>query len=137
MTRRGFRTHRRRTARHSQDELVVTGRKRLVRSRSVAFFADLNQVPEVIRRIDDEVVPHFSAIPGFVGFAALQSEGSRPEIVAMSFWNEQGVELSEPIAARFRDEVERVTGAAPAAKEFTVVKLVMRSTPDVEVGHII
>ncbi len=92
----------------------------------MAFFADRNQVPEVVRQIADEVVPRFSAIRGFVGFVALQSEGIRPEILAMSFWQEQGLEHSEAIAAQFRNEIEMVTGTSPTAKQFTVLKFVMR-----------
>jgi hypothetical protein len=79
----------------------------------------------VKRRINDEVLPRFSEVPEFLGFVALQSEGSRPEIVAMSFWND-GLERSEAISEEFRDEIERVTGAALARKEFDIVKMMMR-----------
>ena len=34
--------------------------------------------------------------PHFLGFVALQSEGSRPKVVAMSFWDD-GLEGSEAI----------------------------------------
>jgi len=60
----------------------------------VIFFAEEVQIPEVKRRINDEVLPRFSEVPEFLGFVALQSEGSRPEIIAMSFWND-GLEGSE------------------------------------------
>ena len=84
-------------------------------------------MPDVKRRINDEVLPRFSEVPEFLGFVALQSEGSRPEVIAMSFWND-GLEGSERISEEFRDEIERVTGAALARKEFAILKMVMRGS---------
>ena len=94
-------------------------------TRLVSFFAEPDQIPEIDRRINEEVLPRFLAVPQFLGFIVLQSDGSRPEIVAMSLWNE-GLEGSEAISEKFRDEVERVTGAAPARKEFNVLKMIVR-----------
>jgi hypothetical protein len=96
-----------------------------VKARSVIFFAEADQIADVKRRINEEVLPRFSDIPEFLGFVALQSEGSRPEVVAMSFWKE-GLERSEAISEEFRDVIERVTGAALARKEFDIVKIMMR-----------
>jgi hypothetical protein len=93
----------------------------------VVFVAGDEKIRDVKRRIDDEVLPRFSKIPHFLGFVALQSEGSRPEVVALSFWDD-GLEGSEAISEEFRDEIERVTGAALARKEFTIVRMLMRGT---------
>jgi hypothetical protein len=98
-----------------------------VKARSVVFFARDEQIPDVKRRIDDELLPRFSMVPHFLGFVALQSEGSRPEVVALSFWDD-GLEGSEAISEEFRDEIERLTGAAMARKEFTIVRMLMRGT---------
>jgi len=98
-----------------------------VKARSVVFFAGDEQIPDVKRRIDDEVLPRFSEVPHFLGFVALQSEGSRPKVVAVSFWDD-GLEGSEAISEEFRDEIERVTGAALARKEFTIVRMLMRGS---------
>jgi len=95
-----------------------------VKARSVVFLAEADQIPDVERRIDNEVLPRFSAVPEFMGFVALQSEGSRPEIVAMSFWDD-GLEESEAISESFRDEIERVTGSALARKEYNIIKMTM------------
>jgi hypothetical protein len=94
-------------------------------TRLVSFFVDRDEVPKVKRRIEEEVLPQFLAIPQFLGFVALQSEGSRQEIVAMSFW-EDGLESSEAISEAFRDEIERVTGTTPARKQYNVAKLMVR-----------
>jgi len=90
----------------------------------VSFFAQSDQIPELKRRVTEEVLPRFSAIPAFLGFVIMQSDGQRSEIVAMSFWDE-GLEVSEAISEEFRDEIERVTGTAPAQKEFTILTLTM------------
>ena len=47
------------------DELRV---ERAVSVRSVGFFAEPGQVAEVERRINDDVLPRFSALPEFLGF---------------------------------------------------------------------
>ncbi len=90
----------------------------------MTFFAQADQVPEVQRRVAEEVLPRFSEIPEFLGFVIMQSDGRRSEIVAMSFWDE-GLEGSEAISEEFRDEIERATGAAPTQKEFTVLTMAM------------
>ena len=94
-------------------------------ARLVSLFAEPDKIPDVKRRIDQEVLPRFLAIPHFLGFVALQSGGSRPELVALSLWDD-GLEGSEAISEEFRDEIERVTGSAPARKEFHIVKMMVR-----------
>jgi hypothetical protein len=106
---------------------------RMVTTRCVSFFAEPGQVSEVERRINNDVLPRFSSVQGFLGFLALLSNGSRREIIAMSFWD-GGLEGSEEISEIFRDEIERVTGAAPARKEFRVITMVMRSEGTETVG---
>jgi hypothetical protein len=98
-----------------------------VKARSVIFFVLPDQMADVERRIHDEVLPRFAQCPEFLGFVALQSDGSRPEVTAMSFWND-GLEGSEAISEEFRDEIEGVTGSALARREFTIVKLMIRDS---------
>ena len=92
----------------------------------MVFDAGDEQKSDVKRRIDDEVLPRFSEVPQFLGFVALQSEGSR-QVVAISFWDD-GLEGSKAFSEEFRDEIERVTGAALARREFTIVRMLMRGT---------
>jgi len=99
-----------------------------MRTRSVKFFAEPGQIPDVERRIKDDVLPRFLEIPEFLGFVAHRSDGSRPEVVALSFWDD-GLEGSEAVSEEFRDEIERVTGATLSRGEFDVVKSTKRS-PD-------
>jgi len=99
-----------------------------MRSRSVSFFVDEPLVPEVVRRIQEDVLPRFSEFPHFLGLVALQSEvGPRPEIVAMSFWDD-GLEDSEAISDSFRSEIETVTGTAPARRAFDILRVMVRDT---------
>jgi hypothetical protein len=90
----------------------------------VSFYSDPGQMYEVARRIDNDVVPRLSGVEGFLGFVALRTDGTRAEIVTMSFWD-GGLETSEAISVEFRDEVELVTGCSPARKEFQVFRMVM------------
>lgn len=98
-----------------------------MKARSVIFFVLPDQMPDVERRIHEEVLPRFAQFPEFLGFVALQSDGSRPEVTAMSFWSDE-LEGSEAISEEFRDDIERVTGAALARREFTIVKLMIRDS---------
>jgi len=94
----------------------------------MSFFIDQDQIPLVIREVQEGVLPRFSELPHFLGFVALQSEvGPRPEIVAMSFW-EDGLEDSEAVAEEFRDEIVRVTGKTPARKAFDILRVMVRNT---------
>jgi len=99
-----------------------------MKSRCVSFFVEEPLIPEVVRRIQEDVLPRFSQLPHFLGFVALQSELSpRPEIVAMSFWDD-GLEDSEAISDSFRSEIQNVTGTAPARRAFDVLRVMVRDT---------
>jgi hypothetical protein len=91
----------------------------------VSFFASADQLRAVRDRVDEHVLPRFSALPGFMGGVILQSEEERAEVLALSFWSE-GLEASEPVSETLRDEIELLTGATPARKEYVVVS----STPN-------
>jgi hypothetical protein len=99
-----------------------------MKSRCVSFFVEADMVPEVVRRIEEGVLPRFSHLPHFLGFVALKSEvGRRPEIVAMSFWDD-GLDDSEMISENFRNEVEAVTGTTPARRAFDILRVMVRDT---------
>jgi hypothetical protein len=95
-----------------------------MKARSVTFFVTTALMPAVLRRIDEEFLPRFAAVAAFRGLVVLRSEGPRPEVVALSFWDEQ-LESSERISEEFRDEIERMTGATPARKEYHVSLMAM------------
>lgn len=99
-----------------------------MKSRQVSFFVEPHLLPGVMSAVDEEVLPRFSQIPHFLGFVALQSElGPRPEIVAMSFWDD-GLADSEAASEEFRDEIQRVTGTTSARKAFNILRVMVRDT---------
>ena len=92
------------------------------------FFVEPEMVSDILTRIEKEVLPRFSRLPHFLGFVALKSEtNTRPEIVALSFWDD-GLEGSEEASEAFRDQVEEMTGAAPGRKTFEIIRAMVRDT---------
>jgi hypothetical protein len=99
-----------------------------MKSRQVSFFVEEDLVPSVMRTIEGEVLPRFSQMQHFLGFVALRSEqGPRPEIVALSFWDD-GLKDSEAVSESFRAELQRVTGTASARKAFDILRVMIRDT---------
>jgi len=96
-----------------------------VKSRVVSFFTDAALIPDIVRSLDDEVLPRFQALPHFVGFVALRSEtGPRPEVVGISLW-ETGLEGSEAVSEEFRSEVHRVTGTKPSRRGYDTLRVMV------------
>jgi hypothetical protein len=99
-----------------------------MKSRCVSFFVEDELVADVVRRVERDVLPRFSQLPHFLGFVALRSEsGPRPEVVTMSFWDD-GLEASEAMSEDFRNEIEAVTGSAPARRAFDILRVMVRDT---------
>ena len=85
-----------------------------MKGRTVNFFIEPEALPEVLRAIDEDVLPRFRALPHFVGVVVLQSQrGTRVEVAGISLWDGD-LEDSEEIAAEFRREVHRVAGTGAA-----------------------
>jgi hypothetical protein len=87
--------------------------------RMVSFFADANALDDIQQRIQETAFARFAGVSGFRGVLAIHSEGPRPEIIAMSFWDDD-LEASEQISEEFREEIEGVTGRAPSRKTYVV-----------------
>ena len=100
-----------------------------MKGRTVTFYIEPGQLPEVLRVIDEDVLPRYRALPHFVGVVVLQSErGSRVEVAGISLWDGD-LEDSEEIAAEFRREVQRVAGTGAAREVYEVVRLELRDRP--------
>src|ERR1700681_1974984 len=100
-----------------------------MKGRTVNFFIEPEALPEVLRAIDEDVLPRYRAFPHFVGVVVLQStRGSRVEVAGISLW-EGDLEDSEEIAAEFRREVHRVAGTGAARTVYEVVRLELRDGP--------
>ena len=97
-----------------------------MKGRTVNFFIEPDAVPDVLRAIDEDVLPRYRAFPHFVGIIVLQSErGSRLEVSGISLWDGD-LEDSEEIAADFRREVQRVAGTGAARTSYEVIRLELR-----------
>jgi hypothetical protein len=100
-----------------------------MKGRTVNFFIEPEALPEVLRAIDEDVLPRYRAFPHFVGVIVLQSErGTRVEVAGISLWDGD-LEDSEEIAAEFRREVHRVAGTGAARTSYDVVRLELRDAP--------
>ena len=100
-----------------------------MKGRTVNFYIEPEALPEVLRVIDEDVLPRYRALPHFVGVVVLQSErGSRVEVAGISLWDGD-LEDSEEIAAEFRREVQRVAGTGAAREVYEVVRLELRDEP--------
>ena len=100
-----------------------------MKGRTVNFFIEPEALPEVLRAIDEDVLPRFRALPHFVGVVVLQSErGTRIEVAGISLWDGD-LEESEEIASEFRREVQRVAGTGAARTAYEVIRLELRDVP--------
>ena len=97
-----------------------------MKSRTVNFFVEPEALPEMLRSIDQTVLPRFRELPHFMGLLVLQSQrGIRVEIAGISLWD-GALEDSEEIAAEFRREVHRVAGTGAARTEYEVIRFELR-----------
>jgi heme-degrading monooxygenase HmoA len=85
----------------------------------VSFFAHTKELTEIQRRVREDALPRFAQVPGFRGLAVVHSDGDRSEILVMSLWEEE-LEDSENISEAIREEIERISGTAPARKVYDV-----------------
>src|SRR5580704_18807558 len=97
-----------------------------MKGRTVNFFIEPDALPEVLRAIDEDVLPRYREFSYFVGVVVLQStRGSRIEVAGISLWDGE-LEDSEESAAEFRREVQRVAGTGAARTEYEVIRLELR-----------
>lgn len=97
-----------------------------MKGRTVNFFIEPEALPEVLRAIDEDVLPKYRALPHFVGVVVLQSQrGTRIEVAGISLWD-GALEDSEEVAAEFRNEVHRIAGTGAARTEYEVIRLELR-----------
>jgi hypothetical protein len=97
-----------------------------MKGRTINFFIEPDALPEVMRVIDEDVLPRYRALPHFVGVVVLQSvRGPRIEVAGISLWDGD-LEDSEEIAAELRREVQRVAGTGAARTEYEVIRLELR-----------
>src|SRR5580658_5277266 len=100
-----------------------------MKGRTVNFFIEPDAVPDVLRAIDEDVLPQYRDFPHFVGIIVLRSErGSRLEVSGISLWDGD-LDGSEEIAAELRREIDRVGGTGASRTSYDVIRLELRDDP--------
>jgi hypothetical protein len=94
-----------------------------MKARTVSFFIDSQLLPEVLRAVDEEILPRYRSLPHFVGLVVLESnvEG-RPEVIGLSVWDEE-LEDSEAVIDEFVQRLYDLTGISATRKVYRVVRL--------------
>jgi hypothetical protein len=99
---------------------------KLMKSRQVSFFVDVDKLPAIMEIVRTEVLPSFYEMSHFLGLTVLKADrGDRSEIIAMSYWDD-GLEDSDQVSQRFIDEINRVTGQNPSRRSFDILHAVVR-----------
>lgn len=78
---------------------------------------------EVLRVLDEEVLPRYRSIPQFVGLVILASStGARREVVGLSLW-EGDVARSDAIIDELLERLYEIQGTSATSKVYDVVRL--------------
>lgn len=100
-----------------------------MKARTVSFYIDSTLLPEVLRTLDEELLPRYLATPHFLGLAVLESETeSRPEVVGMSVWDDD-LHDCEAVIEEFLQRLYEVTGTSATRKQYDVLRLVSNTPP--------
>lgn len=94
-----------------------------MKARTLTFYIEPNRLGEVLRVVDDLVVPIYRELPGFIGLVVLESEGVRTQLVGLSIWDGD-LDASEEAIAGFREKIAIVSGTSAATEAFDVLRLV-------------
>lgn len=94
-----------------------------MQARSLHFYIEPDHFAEVVRVLDERIVPEYRQLPGFVSLVVLQADHVRKEVVVLSIWDEDP-DASEDVIARFRRTITDVSGASIATETFDVLWLV-------------
>ena len=93
-----------------------------MKARSLTFYIEPDHLEEVVRVLDEQIVPEYRELPNFVGLVVLQADHVRREVVCLSIWD-RDMEASEEGIARFRRRITSVSGASAAMETFDVLRL--------------
>ena len=117
------------TVRRSLGEGWPVDRSTTMKGRTVNFFIEPEALPDVLRAIDEDVLPRYPGVPALrrCGGPAV-TRGTRIEVAGISLWDGE-LEDSEEIAAEFRREVHRVAGTGAARTAYEVIRLELRDRP--------
>jgi hypothetical protein len=96
----------------------------VMKARTVSFYIESTLMPEVLRTLDEELLPHYLELPHFLGLVVLESQtDTRPEVVGMSLWN-GALRDCDDIVEGFLRRLYDVTGTSATRKRYEVLRLV-------------
>ncbi len=103
-----------------------------MRARTVTFHVDAEAVAEVLRAIDEEILPVYRELPEFQSFVILDLDGmgERRELVGISVWDES-LSSSSPVVAEFRRQMAAIVGNPSTMDTYGVLRHMTRT----EVGR--
>jgi hypothetical protein len=95
-----------------------------MKARTVSFYIEAALMPEVLRTLDEELLPQYIDLPHFLGLVVLESETeTRPEVVGMSLWDGD-LRDCDDIIEGFLRRLYDVTGTSATRKRYEVLRLV-------------
>ena len=94
-----------------------------MKARSLIFYIEPDRLAEVMRVVDEKVVPEYRELPNFVGLVVLQADHVRREVVGLSIWDGD-LGASEDAIERFRRGMAKISDASAAAETFDVLRFV-------------
>lgn len=97
-----------------------------MKARTLTFYVEPELVPAVLKALDEEILPEYRKIPGFLGLVLLHADHSRREIVGISVWDGSLAE-SNRVMAGFRLQLSSIAGTAPTTETYDVLRFVMSS----------
>ena len=89
-----------------------------MKARSLIFYIEPDRLAEVVRVLDEQIVPEYRELPNFVGLVVLHADHVRREVLCLSIWDGD-LDASEDAIARFRRGMANVSGAPPPSTPST------------------
>lgn len=93
-----------------------------MKARTLTFYVDPERIAEVLRVLDEEILPRYRAMPNFVSLVLLHADYASRELLGLSVWDGD-LAGSEEIMASFRQRLTSIAGIAPTAGTYDVLRV--------------
>jgi hypothetical protein len=110
----------------------VAGQKEAVeRATMVTLHVPSEQLPELLQRLDNWIVPLCSEHPGFLRMFCLESSDgpNRSRLLIVSLWEGADFREAEAFADRLWDDISQVLGVGIARQNYTILRDVLPVAP--------
>lgn len=94
-----------------------------MKARSLTFYIEPDRLAEVVRVLDERIVPEYRGLPSFVGLVVLHADHVQREVIGLSIWDGD-LKASEEAIAGFRKRISHVSGASASSETYDVLRLV-------------